>query len=248
MAVYSKGQKAVTEISGGAIEVQDGSVALYADNSIIKVSGGTFYIGAEGLLMYNYLSGGSAALGQLNISNTPIAVIDNGGMAFYVEGESLSGISGILNNLVSTASTGTMFLNMKNGSSLLRWNKPVNTLILSGIPSVGTVNGIDHTTLTAPGTDYKEYSVNLGDLIIDKNITLKFLGNAYDGVEMSRSKVTLAAGYTITDSQDGQAAIAQTNYKKAVPSAGDINDIIITNNGTISLTKKLQQELPLITA
>ena len=238
VAVYSKGQRAVTEISGGAIEVQDGSVALYADNSTIKVSGGTFYIGAEGLLMYNYLSGGSAALGQLNISNTPIAVIDNGGMAFYVEGESLSGISGILNNLVSTASTGTMFLNMKNGSSLLRWNKPVNTLILSGIPSVGTVNGIDHTTLTAPGTDYKEYSVNLGDLIIDKNITLKFLGNAYDGVEMSRSKVTLAAGYTITDSQDGQAAIAQTNYKKAVPSAGDINDIIITNNGTISLTKK----------
>ncbi len=238
VAVYSKGQVSDTEISGGIIEVQNGSVALYADDSTVKVSGGTFNIGADGLLMYNYSSGGLGAQGQLDISNSPVAVINNGGMGFYVEGETLAGISGILNNLVSAGSTGTMFLDMKNGSSLLRWNIPINTLFLSGIPSVGTVNRIDYTTLTAPGTDYKEYSINLGELVIDKNVVLKFLGNAYDGVEMSRSKVTLAAGYTITDSLDGQVAIAQTNYQRTTPSAGDVNDIEITNNGNINLTGK----------
>ena len=238
VAVYSKGQNANTEISGGIIEAQSGSVALYADDSTIKVSGGIFNIGNEGLLMYNYSSGGSGTSGQLDISNAPTAVINNGGMAFYVEEETLAGISGILNNLVSGGSTGTMFLDMKNGSSLLRWNNPMSTLILSEIPSVGTVNRIDYTTLTAPGTNYKEYSINLGELVIDQNVTLKFLGNAYNGVEMSRSKVTLAAGYTITDSLDGQAAIAQTNYQRTIPSTGDINDILITNNGNISLTGK----------
>ena len=239
IAVYSKGQGANTEISGGIIEAQNGSVALYADDSTIKISGGTFNIGNEGLLMYSYPSAGTGPSGQLNISNAPTATINNGGMAFYVEGETLAGISGILNNLVNPASTGTLSLDMKNGSSVLRWNKPVTTLVLSGIPSVGIINGIDYTTLTASGTDYKEYSINLGDLVIDKNITLKFLGNAYDGVEMSRSKVTLAAGYTITDSLDGQAAIAQTNYKRTTPSSGDINDIVITNNGTINLSGKM---------
>ena len=238
IAVYSKGQGANTEISGGTIEVQNGSVALYADDSTIKVSGGTFTVGNEGLLMYNYPSGGPGPSGQIYIVNSPVATINNGGMAFYIEGETLTGISGILNNLVNPASTGTMFLDMKNGSSVLRWNRPVNTLVLSGIPSVGLVNGIDYTILTAPGTDYKEYSINVGDLIIDKDIVLKFLGNAYDGVEMSRSKVTLAAGYTISDSLDGQVAIAQTNYQRTAPSAGDINDIIVTNNGTINLTGK----------
>ncbi|WP_435309950.1 hypothetical protein [Sebaldella termitidis] len=238
IAVYSKGQGANTEISGGIIDVQNGSVGLYADDSTIKVSGGTFNIGNEGLLMYNYPSVGTGLSGQLEISNSPTAIINNGGMGFYVEGETLGEISGILNNLVSPASTGTMFLDMKNGSSVLRWNRPVTTLVLSGIPSVGLVNGIDYDTLTAAGTDYKEYSINEGDLIIDKNINLKFLGNAYDGVEMSRSKVTLGTGYTIDGSLDGQVGIAQTNYKRTIPSVGDINDIVITNNGTISLSGK----------
>ena len=237
VAVYSKGIGSNTEISGGTINVADGSVALYADGSLINLSGGTFNIGSEGLLMYNYPSGGIGPFGQLNITNSPTAMIQNGGMAFYVEGQDLTGISGILNSLVTASSTGTMFLDMQTGSSLLRWNKPTNTLTLSGIPSVGTVNGIDYTTLTAPGTDYKEYSINLGDLIIDENIVLTFVGNAYNGVEMSRSKVTLAAGYSITDSLNGQVAIAQTNYKRDIPSATDINDIVVTNNGTINLTK-----------
>ena len=237
VAVYSKGAGSNTEISAGTINIAAGSVALYPDSSLINLSGGTFNIGTEGLLMYNYPSGGVGPFGQLEISNSPTAVIQNGGMAFYVEGQDLTGISGILNSLVTASSTGTMNLDMKAGSSLLRWNKPTNTLTLSGIPSVGIVNGIDYTTLTVPGTDYKEYSINLGDLVIDKNIVLTFQGNSYNGVEMSRSKVTLAAGYSITDSLDGQVAIAQTNYQRTTPSATDINDIVVTNNGTINMTK-----------
>ena len=237
VAVYSKGASSNTEISNGTINVSDGSVALYADGSTITVSGGTFDIGTEGLLMYNYPSGGVGTAGQLKIMNATTATIHNGGMAFYVEGQDLTGISGVLNSLVSSSSTGTMFLDMENGSSLLRWNDPINTLTLSGIPSVGIVNGIDYTTNTASGTDYKEYSINLGDLVIDENVALTFLGNAYNGVEMSRSKVTLANGYTITDSLDGQVAMAQTNYKRVTPAGTDINDIVVANNGTINLTK-----------
>ncbi|MCP1226191.1 hypothetical protein [Sebaldella sp. S0638] len=237
VAVYSKGAGSNTEISNGTINVSDGSVALYADGSTITVSGGAFDIGTEGLLMYNYPSGGIGTEGQLKIINTPTATIHNRGMAFYVEGQDLTGISGVLNSLVSNSSTGTMFLDMENGSSLLRWNKPINTLTLSGIPSIGIVNGIDYTTNTAPGTDYKKYSINLGDLIIDENVALTFLGNAYNGIEMSRSKVTLTNGYTITDSLDGQVAMAQTNYKRVTPAVTDINDIVVANNGTINLTK-----------
>jgi hypothetical protein len=224
-----------TNISSGTIGAENGSVALYADKSTINISGGTFNIGNAGLLFYNYPSAGSGR-GSLYMTGSANATINSGGMAFYIEGGASSNIATELSSLVGSSGAGNKLnITMNAGSNLIRWNAPTGGSInLSSISSLSS----SIANVTVSGSGYNTLSINKGELTIDENVVLAGTGNAYGGVEMSQSKVTLASGYKITGNLDGQIGIAQIN-------PGALSDVVITNNGTVTLNGKKSTGLAL---
>ena len=232
VGIYSTNYS-TTNITGGTIKASNGSVALYADESTINISGGAFTIGNAGLLFYNYPSMGTG-MGKLRMTGSANVTVNSGGMAFYIEGGNASNIGTTLNNLVTSSNPGVNKLNiaLNSGSNLIRWNNPSGgTLNLSTVSTVSS--SIANVNVT--GTGYNNLSISRGDLLIDENVTFAAgtTGNSYNGVEMSQSKVTLDTGKTITGTGQEQIGIAQINY-----ASGTINDVVITNNGTISLSGK----------
>ncbi len=224
--------------AGTVTSTGNGAVALYAGGgSDIKLNGTVVSVGNDGLLFYG--SGTAADASQLYLTGNATANIGTGGTAFYVKNVSGSPLESIRH----ASSTGTLTVNLANGSTLLvaegtggnTGGELVSNLSSSGLSATGMViNG----TL-GQYTPYKASRVHLG---VDVDSNLDNASDAYLNSEFSSSSVTLHSGKTISGSgavttplalaNKAKAAIAQKNTTVGIGR----NDVILMNNGTINLT------------
>ena len=179
---------------------------------------------------------------QLMLFGNSTATINSGSTVFYIK-SSETGTSP-LNSIVHSSSTGTITVNLKEDSTLIvaeGKGRNVGGELLSNLTSAGNTHIIPVYTGVAGGS-YIPYKATRLPLTIDQNVNLDNPIDAYLKSEFSSSSITVNAGKSITGSgaitspiklaKKSKVAIAQKNSTTGVQR----NDVILTNNGTISLT------------
>ncbi|MCF0163548.1 MAG: autotransporter-associated N-terminal domain-containing protein, partial [Fusobacterium necrophorum] len=261
IGIYAKGSSGVeTNLSGGTITAKNGAVGLYSDQSNIKLnnSGNKLKLIAEdgGLLFYNYESANPTQdTGKFSLeSGNIVATVKKGGTGFYLKNATITeqgGITGVpefLNKMFSGSSSTSnkIKVELDDGGTFLILHKPQGgnmNLSSVGASSLTTALG-DKVTLaqSATGTGkYKVYSVYRGGLSINQDVNLdndgtgtKPLDDFYK-VDFLSSKMMLEENQKITGTKDGQMAMFQGNFDEG-SEKGTLNDIIVTNKGSISLS------------
>ena len=261
-AEVSLNKDAANLLNPGKVEVEgEGAVTLYAvDGADIGLTDMDLSItGNKALLFYSETKGkkadsfGNLVLdpitglptedkSQLILRGNSTATINPGATAFYVK---INGAgSSPLNDVVHSSSTGNITVNLKENSTLIvAEGKGGNTggELLSNLTSTGSTHIIPVYTGVAGGS-YIPYKATRLPLTIDQNVNLDNPIDAYLKSEFSSSSITVNAGKSITGSgaitspiklaKKSKVAIAQKNSTTGAPR----NDVILTNNGTISLT------------
>ena len=261
-AEVSLNKDAANLLNPGKVEVEgEGAVTLYAvDGADIGLTDMDLSItGNKALLFYSETKGkkadsfGNLVLdpitglptedkSQLILRGNSTATINPGATAFYVK---INGAgSSPLNDVVHSSSTGNITVNLKENSTLIvAEGKGGNTggELLSNLTSTGSTHIIPVYTGVAGGS-YIPYKATRLPLTIDQNVNLDNPIDAYLKSEFSSSSITVNAGKSITGSgaitspiklaKKSKVAIAQKNSTTGVQR----NDVILTNNGTISLT------------
>ncbi|KDE63528.1 hypothetical protein FUSO5_07745, partial [Fusobacterium necrophorum BFTR-1] len=261
IGIYAKGSSGVeTNLSGGTITAKNGAVGLYSDQSNIKLnnSGNKLKLIAEdgGLLFYNYESANPTQdTGKFSLeSGNIVATVKKGGTGFYLKNATITeqgGITGVpefLNKMFSGSSSTSnkIKVELDDGGTFLILHKPQGgnmNLSSVGASSLTTALG-NRVTLekTSAGTGkYKVYSVYRGGLSINQDVNLdndgtgtKPLDDFYK-VDFLSSKMMLEENQKITGTKDGQMAMFQGNFDEG-SEKGTLNDIIVTNKGSISLS------------
>ena len=241
MGIYASSEgttNAITKLKNGSVSVDgDGAVALYAKGgSDIELDNATLNVADKGLLFYG--SGTSSDKSQLIMSGADsTATIASGGTAFYVKNASGSPLS----QIISSASTKTLNLNMQNGSTLIVAEGNggnVGGELVSNLTSIGTGSITGLNVIGASGT-YTPYKATRVPLTVDINSNLDDVNDAYLTSEFSSSSITnnsvisgsgaITAPASLRDKAKlGIAQKNNTGYPR--------NDVILTNNGTINLT------------
>ena len=233
-----------TLVNGGTITVSGNeSTALYAtDGADITINGTVLNVGNNALLFYGGDPSGTD-YSQINLTGNATANINSGGTAFYIKGATGDPIEKVLTS--SSAANGVLTLNMASGSTLIvaegnGGNSTIGAKVssLSSLTS-GTTPGISVIGTSGSYTPFKATRLHL---LIDKDSDFDNPADAYLNSEFSSSSVTLDSGITISGSgaitspaalsSKSKVAIAQKNITSGVMR----NDVILTNNGTISFT------------
>ncbi|WP_158612524.1 autotransporter domain-containing protein, partial [Leptotrichia sp. OH3620_COT-345] len=244
IAIYASAvgnRLAETILGAGTVEAQGtGSVALYANGgSDITLNGTTLKVGNGGLMFYGEGIPGNHS--QLLLTGNATAHIGTGGTAFYVK----AGAGSPLENIRSSASTGTLTVNLANGSTFLIAEGNGGNVGGEKVSSLRAGSGGSVPGIVINGTpgQYIPYKASRVPLTVDVHSNLDNVADAYLNSEFSSSSITVEAGKSITGSGiltapaklvgKSKVAIAQKNTQSP-----NRNDVILTNNGTINLTGK----------
>lgn len=250
MAVYARltNDNEPTLLKGGTINVSDGALALYPDDTTITLdnSDGNLKInvGKNSLFTYNYASGnrlGSTSLSHLELVSDVDVNILEGGTAFYIldtpSGNQSAFIKRHINGWVKPK-TGTekLHLKMDDGSILLLLDN--STIKLSELNTVSGTFGANLVIENGPnGTgDYKLFSVYRGTMIVDRAADFDDPNDMLGKINMTAANVTVEAQdpdgnpVTVKGSNPGQIAFYQDNYE-----GGTVDKINIINKGKIEL-------------
>ena len=242
--VEGKGAVALYALDGTDIALRDMELSIKGDKSLL------FYSESKakqtdgfGNLILDPITGlAKEDKSQLMLFGNSTATINSGSTAFYIK-SSETGTSP-LNSIVHSSSTGTITVNLKEDSTLIVAEGKggnVGGELLSNLTSAGNTHIIPVYTGVAGGS-YIPYKATRVPLVIDQNVNLDNPADAYLTSEFSSSSITVNAGKTITGSgaitspiklaKKSKVAIAQKNSTTGAAR----NDVILTNNGTISLT------------
>ena len=242
--VEGKGAVALYALDGTDIALRDMELSIKGDKSLL------FYSESKakqtdgfGNLILDPITGlAKEDKSQIMLFGNSTATINSGSTAFYIK-SSETGTSP-LNSIVHSSSTGTVTVNLKEDSTLIVAEGKggnVGGELLSNLTSAGNTHIIPVYTGVAGGS-YIPYKATRVPLVIDQNVNLDNPADAYLTSEFSSSSITVNAGKTITGSgaitspiklaKKSKVAIAQKNSTTGAAR----NDVILTNNGTISLT------------
>ena len=258
IGLYAKGNatQTKTELKSGTVTASNSGVGLYADKSTVRLGGGTdplnLIANNGGLLFYNYESNNknNVANGVFNLAGNVKATVNNGGYAFYLKGTTINP-DGTMTNLANffnsmfddKNSTGKLDVNLRPGGTLMVLDRPTGGNIrLSNVANTSSIASSlgNRVNINSASTKYKVYAVYRGGLQIDQNVQLDNDSNstnpdAFYKVDFRSSNMTLDSGKTMTGSKQGQVALFQGNYDEGTEK-GNVEDITITNNGTIKLS------------
>ena len=232
IGVYSEAGNNKTNLNGGIIKSSNNGISLFTgDNSTININGASLEANDKGLLMYTYKDATAAtSTGHINITGTANATINSGGTAFYLKGDP-SDITNFINSTFT--GTGVLNLNMASADSrLFILDRPSNPITLSSATGTAVSSLVPASKVNITGTGYKPYAVYKGQLIVDQDVDLDNINDAYNRVDFLSSKTTVNSGVVLTGANNTQSAIAQRNY---IGSTGR-DEITVINNGTISQT------------
>ena len=242
VAIYASkanNRQAVTKLGAGTVSSEGtGAVALYANGgSDIEMNGTTVNVANGGLFFYG--EGVSGDESQLKLTGNATANIASGGTAFYVKAGSGSPLSAIRH----ASSTGTLTVNLANGSTLMVAEGNggiVGGELVSSLGS-GISSSVPGINIVGTAGQYTPYKASRVPLTIDVNSNLDSSADAYLNSEFSSSSITVKNGVTVSGSgaitapaglrEKSKVAIAQKNSQST-----NRNDVILTNNGTINLT------------
>ena len=258
IGVYAKGNatQTKTELKSGTVTASNSGVGLYADNSTMRLGGGTLNLVANsgGLLFYNYQSGTSSIIpsGVFNLVGNVSATVNDGGYAFYLKGAtinndgSMTGLATFFNRMFANGvSTGKLDVNLRPGGTLMVLDRPTGGNIrLSNVANIGNITSSlgSRITVNSASTKYKVYAVYRGGLQINQNVQLDNDSNSaspdpFYKVDFRSSNMLLDAGKTVSGTKQGQVALFQGNFNEGTGGdVGKVGDVSIINNGTIKLT------------
>ena len=117
-------------------------------------------------------------------------------------------------------------------SRLFILDRPSNPITLSSATGTAVSSLVPGSKVSITGTGYKPYAVYKGQLIVDQNVDLNNINDAYNRVDFLSSKTTVNSGVVLTGTDNTQSTIAQRNY---IGTTGR-DEIAVINNGTISQT------------
>lgn len=243
IAVYASADGttlANTKLGAGTVEATGtGAAALYASGgSDIELNGTTLTIGNGGLLFYG--AGVSGDDSQLYLTGNATANVGAGGIGFYVK----SGSNSPLASIRKSTSTGTLTLNMANGSTLIVAEGNGGNVGGELVSNLSNSAGGGTTGIVVNGTagSFVPYKASRVHLTVDQNSNLDNPLDAYLKSEFSSSSITIDNGITVSGSgaittptalaNKAKVAIAQKNTTAGVGR----NDVILTNNGTVDFT------------
>jgi hypothetical protein len=232
VAVYGADNNNKTNLYGGTIKVSNNGIGLFAgDNATINITGASLEANDKGLLIYTYKdTSATASTGHINITGTVNANINAGGTAFYLK-DDLSQITNFINSVFT--GSGKLNLNMTSSDSrLFILDSPVNDIYLSSSSSSAIESLIPSSKVSVTGTGYKPYSVFKGSLIVDQNVNLDDINDAYNRLDFLSSKTVVNSDITISGTGNNISAIGQRNYT----GTSGRDELTVINNGTIKQT------------
>ena len=232
VGVFGSDNNNNTNISGGIIKVSNNGIGLFAgDNAVINITGGSLEANDKGLLFYTYKnSSATTSSGHINITGTVNATINAGGTAFYLK-DDISQITNFINSVFT--GSGKLNLNMASPDSrLFILDSPSNDIYLSNSSSSAIESLIPSSKVGITGTGYKPYAVFKGSLVVDQNVNLDDINDAYNRLDFMSSKTVVNSGIVISGSGNTISAIGQRNYT----GTSGRNEVTVINNGTIKQT------------
>lgn len=235
---------ATTSINAGTITATQNAISVYADDTTISfnptAAGDVHLVAADkGLLFFQ--DGDS---GKFDIQNHDItAEVSTGARAFYLKETSLTdgkvaGIDGAL-DAIFDGSTKQLEISLKDGATAFVLEKPDGTLQLSQVQGGGSGSSYqygDYVKFTPEiGADYQLFSLYRGQFSIDQDVDLDDPDAPYLKTSILSSSQTIEQDQTIRGTIGGQIALNDVNYKETLE-VGGLNDMVLTNHGTISLS------------
>ena len=230
VGVYGADNNNKTNINGGTVKVSNNGIGFFAgDNATINISGASLEANDKGLLFYTYKnSSATTSTGHINITGTVNATINAGGTAFYLK-DDLTQITNFINSVFT--GSGKLNLNMASSDSrLFILDSPANDIYLSSSSSSAIESLIPSSKVSITGTGYKPYAVFKGTLIVDQNVNLDDVNDAYNRLDFMSSKTTVNNGVVISGTGNNISAIGQRNYT----GTGGRDEVTVINNGTIN--------------
>ncbi|WOS38671.1 hypothetical protein RP300_02248 [Oligella urethralis] len=238
------GNPSTTTINAGTIKATNNAISVYADDTKISfqpTKAGDVHLMAENNSLLFFQHGN---LGKFDIHNYDItAEVGAKSSAFYLKETSLSegqaaDIGQALNKLFA-GSTKDLNVSLKDKSVAFALDKPTATLKLSKVQGQASGNSFqygDHVKFTPEaGADYQLFSLYRGQFSIDQDVDLDNSDDPYFKTTVIASSQTIEKDKTIHGSGAGLIALDDANYKET-DEVGGLDDLVLTNHGTISLS------------